>query len=225
MNTNYYFNAAPGALAGAIQRFAGFFHSPLFDPSCTLRELNAVDSEHKKNHQADLWRIYQVNKTLSRPGHPWNKFGTGNKESLTRVGRDLKAKQAASNTTSLKKQALSASTSAAQSLAPSAVPSRAVSPAPSVSSVSSDVEADGGVVGRETRRRLVEWWSKEYCAGRMRLAVIGKDSLDDLTNLVVENFSSVLNRGQEPLPLILQNPFGSDEKGVRVVHSSSFARY
>ena len=33
---------------------------------------------------------------------------------------------------------------------------------------------DGGPIGRETRRRLVEWWSKEYCAGRMRLCVIGK---------------------------------------------------
>jgi hypothetical protein len=33
---------------------------------------------------------------------------------------------------------------------------------------------DGGPIGRETRRRLVEWWSREYCAGRMRLCVIGK---------------------------------------------------
>ncbi len=33
---------------------------------------------------------------------------------------------------------------------------------------------DGGSIGRETRRRLVEWWSREYCAGRMRLCVIGK---------------------------------------------------
>ena len=136
----------------------------------TLEELDYVFAVPTSKHVS-----YQVNKTLSRPGHPWNKFGTGNKESLTRVGRDLKAKLSASSSTNLKRQALSASTSASQSLAPSAVPSRAVSPAPSVSSVSSDVEADGGVVGRETRRRLVEWWSKEYCAGRMRLAVIGKE--------------------------------------------------
>ncbi|KAI0310642.1 Metalloenzyme, LuxS/M16 peptidase-like protein [Amylostereum chailletii] len=198
-NTNYYFNVAPSALSGAISRFAGFFHSPLFSPSCTTRELNAVDSEHKKNHQADLWRIYQVNKHLSKPGHPWRKFGSGNKQSLTQVGRDLKIK----SLTDL-------------SVAPSPIPSRMASPAPSVSSVSSDVEADGGPVGRETRRRLVEWWSEEYCASRMRLCIIGKDSLDDLADLVVENFSPILNRNKDPLPLVSENPFGDKEKGTLV---------
>src|ERR1700730_15243960 len=82
-NTNYYFNVATSALAGALERFSGFFHSPLFAPSCTVRELNAVDSEHKKNHQNDIWRIFQVNKHLTKPGHVWSKFGSGNKVSLT----------------------------------------------------------------------------------------------------------------------------------------------
>lgn len=54
-------------------------------------------------------------------------------------------------------------------------PSRIPSPVPSVaSSAPSETDADGGAVGRETRRRLVEWWNKEYCAGRMSLCVIGK---------------------------------------------------
>jgi hypothetical protein len=45
----------------------------------------------------------------------------------------------------------------------------------SLSSIMSlDSGDDGGPIGRETRRRLVEWWSREYCAGRMRLCVIGK---------------------------------------------------
>jgi hypothetical protein len=42
------------------------------------------------------------------------------------------------------------------------------------STVSLESGDDGGPIGRETRRRLVEWWSREYCAGRMRLCVIGK---------------------------------------------------
>ena len=33
---------------------------------------------------------------------------------------------------------------------------------------------DGGPIGRETRRRLVEWWSREYSASRMRLCVISE---------------------------------------------------
>jgi insulysin len=68
-NTNYYFNVATSALAGALERFSGFSHSPLFAPSCTVRELNAVDSEHKKNLQNDIWRIDQVHKHLAKSGH------------------------------------------------------------------------------------------------------------------------------------------------------------
>lgn len=130
-----------------------------------MRELNAVDSEHKKNHQSDIWRIFQVNKHLRKQGHPWRKFGSGNRESLSKVGRDLKAKGLLSN---------GAMKSADGSLAPTPIHSRAPSPTPSASSTSSELDGDGGIVGRETRRRLVEWWSSEYCAGRMRLCVIGK---------------------------------------------------
>ncbi|KAI0273475.1 Metalloenzyme, LuxS/M16 peptidase-like protein [Gloeopeniophorella convolvens] len=213
MNTNYYFNVATSALAGALERFSGFFHSPLFAPSGTVRELNAVDSEHKKNHQNDMWRIYQVNKHLTKPGHPWNKFGTGHKESLTRAARELKEKGLLA-----KKSTNGSAVLQDKSLAPSPIPSRLTSPAPSVSSTSSDLEAsdDGGPVGRETRRRLVEWWSKEYCASRMRLCIIGKDSLDHLSDLAVNLFSPILNRGQVPLPTIPDHPFGPQERGTIV---------
>ena len=67
--------------------------------------------------------------------------------------------------------------SADGSLAATPIASRAASPAPSVSSAGSESEGDGGVIGRETRRRLVEWWSKEYCASRMRLCIVGKGKL------------------------------------------------
>lgn len=50
--------------------------------SSSERELNAVNSEHSKNLQSDPWRKYQLSKHLSKPGHPYNKFSTGNKESL-----------------------------------------------------------------------------------------------------------------------------------------------
>jgi hypothetical protein len=56
-------------------------------------------------------------------------------------------------------------------ITPSPIVPRPQSLAPSSGS---DEELDGGFVGRETRRRLVEWWEKEYCAGRMGLCVVGK---------------------------------------------------
>lgn len=209
-NTNYHFSVATPSLAGALARFAAFFHSPLFSPSCTSRELNAVDSEHKKNHQNDMWRTFQLNKHLSKDGHVWSKFGSGNRESLSKAGKDLKAKGKLNGNGSLKLNGHSAA-SANTSLGPSPIPSRMASPAPSVASTSSESDADGGTVGRETRRRLVEWWSKEYCASRMKLCVIGKEPLDELADLVSILFSPIQNRGRDPLPMINDHPFGPDE--------------
>ncbi|KAJ8522379.1 hypothetical protein ONZ45_g1033 [Pleurotus djamor] len=209
-NTNYYFSVATPALAPALARFAAFFHCPLFSPSCTSRELNAVDSEHKKNHQADMWRIFQLNKHLSRPGHVWSKFGSGNRESLSQAGRDLKAKGRLTNGNSSRVD------SAVSSVVTSPIPSRIGSPAPSVASSGSESEADGGAIGRETRRRLIEWWSKEYCASRMRLCLIGSESLDDLSNLASKLFSPIPNRGRDPLPMITEHPFGENESGTLV---------
>ncbi|GAA5931722.1 uncharacterized protein JCM15063_001550 [Sporobolomyces koalae] len=80
--TNYYFDVAPAALAGALARHSQFFTSPLFSPSCTERELNAVDSEFRRNLQLDVRRLFQLGKATSDPSHAYRKFGTGSKESL-----------------------------------------------------------------------------------------------------------------------------------------------
>jgi len=165
-NTNYYFSVAASALPGALERFSAFFHCPLFSSSCTSRELNAVDSESKKNHQADLWRIFQLNKHLSQHGHVWSKFGTGDRDSLSKAARELKKKdKLVHNSPNL-------------SVASTPIQSRCGSPNPSVnlsiSSDNSERDADGGLVGREIRRRLVEWWTREYCASRMNLCIVGK---------------------------------------------------
>lgn len=102
-DTNYYFEVGQEHLEGALDRFAQFFISPLFSDSCTERELKAVDSgntiglytfsfcvcinifyflEHKKNRQQDSWRMFQLEKSLSNPEHPYCHFGTGNLETL-----------------------------------------------------------------------------------------------------------------------------------------------
>ncbi|CAK5265298.1 unnamed protein product [Mycena citricolor] len=200
-NTNYHFNVAAPGLEGALARFSGFFHSPLFAPSCTSRELNAVNSEHKKNHQADMWRIFQLGKHLSAQGHPWRKFGSGHRDSLSAAAKELKAKGKLDNPSLL-------NGNGHHLKAPSPIPSRLSSPAPSVSSVdSTDTEADGGSIGREIRRRLIEWWSQEYCASRMRLCIVGNESLDQLSSYASKYFSPILNRNVDPLPMITQSPF------------------
>lgn len=46
-----------------------------------------MDSENKKNLQNDMWRIFQLDKGLSKEGARWGKFGTGNWDSLMRAPR------------------------------------------------------------------------------------------------------------------------------------------
>lgn len=94
-NTNYYFELAakpsndeepsasnPSPLLGGLDRFAQFFVEPLFLASTLDRELQAVDSENKKNLQSDTWRMHQLEKSLSNPKHPFCHFSTGNLEVL-----------------------------------------------------------------------------------------------------------------------------------------------
>lgn len=58
-------------------RFAQFFVCPLFTESATDREINAVNHENQKNMQNDGWRIRQLQHSLSKPGHDFLKFATG----------------------------------------------------------------------------------------------------------------------------------------------------
>lgn len=84
-HTNYHFEVSWTHLKGCLERFSQFFVGPLFSENCKAREIMAVDSENKKNLQSDMWRLYQLEKYLSNPSHPLNKFSTGNYETLGRV--------------------------------------------------------------------------------------------------------------------------------------------
>ncbi|GAB2227967.1 hypothetical protein Droror1_Dr00009796 [Drosera rotundifolia] len=81
-HTNYYFDVNADAFEEALDRFAQFFIKPLMSPDATMREIKAVDSEHQKNLLSDVWRNSQLQKHLSSPGHPYNKFNTGSWETL-----------------------------------------------------------------------------------------------------------------------------------------------
>ena len=162
---DYYFSTNADALAGALPRHAAFFHAPVFNADLVAREMHAVDSENKRNLMNDDRRIHQLLKWLSTEGHPWRKFGTGNLESLTETARK---KIEAENKT----------------------PAQA-----NGNALENDKEGDGGPIGREVRERLIEWWSKEYCAGRMTLAVVGKG----------ESIVACIRRGNDRWR-IMQNP-------------------
>ncbi|XP_045516771.1 insulin-degrading enzyme isoform X1 [Pieris brassicae] len=86
-HTTFYFDVLPSHLGATLDIFAQFFIAPLFTESATGRELSAVDSEHEKNRASDGWRLEQLNKSTADPGHPYHKFGTGNRETLETIPR------------------------------------------------------------------------------------------------------------------------------------------
>lgn len=148
-STNYFFEVAassngaagngdePSPLYGALDRFAQFFIAPLFLEETLDRELRAVDSENKKNLQSDMWRLYQLSKTLSNPKHPYCHFSTGSLQTL----RDEPIAR-----------------------------------------------------GVKIRDEFMAFHEAQYSANRMKLVVLGRESLHQLQLWVEELFADVRNK-------------------------------
>lgn len=82
--TNYYFDISNESFVEALDRFAQFFLKPLFVSDVVEREMKAVDSENKKNLQSDLWRFMQLQRSEAKEGSVFNRFSTGNLETLNK---------------------------------------------------------------------------------------------------------------------------------------------
>ena len=92
-STTFYFNVNNSALLQAMELFLSFFTCPLFNPDSVNREIQAVDNEHSKNLQSDVWRLSHLIEHLSYPDHPFHHYSrssyspfiieTGSKETLT----------------------------------------------------------------------------------------------------------------------------------------------
>lgn len=87
-HTNYHFDIKKEKLEEVLDRFSQFFISPLFSPSCSDREVLAVNSEHEKNVMSDGWRLNSIEKCTSDPNHAYSKFGTGNKQTLDTIPKE-----------------------------------------------------------------------------------------------------------------------------------------
>lgn len=79
--------------------------------------------------------------------------------------------------------------------------------------------------GRDPRRELIEWWEREYCAKRMKLVVLGKESLDTLEGWVRERFEAVPVRTEgEPRLVYSERVLEEAQMGVSAVVSSGSFR-
>ncbi|GAA5941905.1 uncharacterized protein JCM15063_000815 [Sporobolomyces koalae] len=66
--------------------------------------------------------------------------------------------------------------------------------------------------GIDVRKRLIDWCERHYSANVSKLVVLSKESLDETTKLVVEQFSPVKNRNLSP-PDFPGSPLTSNELG------------
>ena len=82
-NTIFYFECNPKNLREALDIFSGFFLNPLVKLDSVEREVTAVESEFERVINNDTVRAELLLSSLAREGHPFTKFGWGNRASLT----------------------------------------------------------------------------------------------------------------------------------------------
>ena len=80
--TVYYFNVFDHGLNEIFDIFSRFFIDPLFNENSINREVNAVNSEHRKNYNNDSWRHYQFLLNLANKDSAINTFPTGSSKTL-----------------------------------------------------------------------------------------------------------------------------------------------
>lgn len=80
--TIYHFEINAHGLHGALDRLAQFFIDPTFKSSAVDRELHNIDSEHRNDGSSDGLRVWQVEKLMSNPNHPWSNLEGGNLDTL-----------------------------------------------------------------------------------------------------------------------------------------------
>ncbi len=82
--TNYQFTVSNEGFLKGLDMFAQFFIKPLFMKSSVEREMQAVDSEHKKNIQSDYRRHYQLLRSEAIKESHFHCFTTGDINTLNK---------------------------------------------------------------------------------------------------------------------------------------------
>jgi insulysin len=88
-HTVYLFSVNNDAFEEALDRFASFFKTPLFNPSGVSRELQAIDQEFAKNLNNDEVRQFYLYKEMASPKHPFYRFSSGNSKTLSTVSQEV----------------------------------------------------------------------------------------------------------------------------------------
>ena len=92
-HTCYYFDVNKSQLHTALDMLAQFFIAPLLKTESAEREINAIESEFRKEENSDSNRVSEIHASFAPKGHPARNFLWGNLRSLKdapkRVGVDI----------------------------------------------------------------------------------------------------------------------------------------
>ncbi len=84
--TKYFFEILAGYIEPALDIFAQFFISPIFDDDFLDRELNAINEEHKSKFQYPESKWIRLLKHVSSRDHPLHQFDGGDLTTLNKSG-------------------------------------------------------------------------------------------------------------------------------------------
>jgi insulysin len=85
--TCYYIGIESAFLEKGIDMLSWFFRDPILDKKYIKSEMNIIDAEHNKNILSDMWITHDMFKKFILT-NKFNKFSTGNNESLKNITRD-----------------------------------------------------------------------------------------------------------------------------------------
>lgn len=128
--------------------------------------------------QSDAWRLQQLYKSAADPRHPWSRFNAGNLHTLA----DATTQSTCAPSQSVQVRLVPASTER--------VCVELVTPAPA--------PALKAATARSVRSALLELHGTLYSANLMSLAVLGRESLDVLEQMVAPLFAAVRNSSVPP---------------------------
>ena len=80
--TVFFFEIGNSGFRKAFRIFSKMFFEPTFEMKWMNKEISAVNSEFEKDLNADLYRKYEVIKSLANPDHPFSRFSIGNYKTL-----------------------------------------------------------------------------------------------------------------------------------------------
>lgn len=82
IHTCYYFTINEKNMRECLDMFCNFFVNPLFDDCSIDKEINAVESEYRKNINIDAFRYKQILKEITVKTHPFRNFDVGSISTL-----------------------------------------------------------------------------------------------------------------------------------------------